>query len=45
MKQKFDLSNSSTDPKYYVQMFEAVAAYGLGVSFVGMFTRLGGNIF
>lgn len=26
-------------------MFEAVAAYGLGASFVGLFTRLGGSIF
>ena len=44
-KQEFDLNNSSVAPDYYMNLFEAVAAYGLGASMIALITRIGGGIF
>ena len=40
-----NLDDSSSDPKYYEFLFEAIAGYGLGGSTVALFARVGGGIF
>lgn len=40
-----NIENSSTEPNYYYELFEAVAGYGLGGSTIAMFARVGGGIF
>ena len=39
------LGDSSSDSKYYRGIFEAIAGYGLGGSFVALFGRVGGGIY
>ena len=39
------LSDSNTDRYYYSSLFEAIAGYGLGGSFVALFGRVGGGIY
>lgn len=40
-----DQSASTTDNFYYKSLFEAIAGYGLGGSFVALFGRVGGGIY
>ena len=40
-----DLDDHSTEPEYYGGLFEAIAGYGLGGSFVALFGRVGGGIY
>lgn len=40
-----DQSDSHTDNSYYSSLFEAIAGYGLGGSFVALFGRVGGGIY
>lgn len=44
-KRMLGLSDSSSDSNHYRQLFEAVAGYGLGGSFVALFGRVGGGIY
>jgi len=39
------LGDQSSDSKYYRGIFEAIAGYGLGGSFVALFGRVGGGIY
>jgi len=39
------LGDSSSDSEYYEPLFEAIAGYGLGGSFVALFGRVGGGIY
>ena len=39
------LDDRSADPNYYGSLFEAIAGYGLGGSFVALFGRVGGGIY
>ena len=39
------LSDSSSDSSYFGPLFEAIAGYGLGGSFVALFGRVGGGIY
>lgn len=39
------LGDSSSDSNYYRGIFEAIAGYGLGGSFVALFGRVGGGIY
>jgi Na+/H+-translocating membrane pyrophosphatase len=40
-----DQSSTSTSSDYYKSLFEAIAGYGLGGSFVALFGRVGGGIY
>ena len=40
-----DQSGDSKDNTYYKALFEAIAGYGLGGSFVALFGRVGGGIY
>ena len=40
-----DLNNEDIDPDYFGSLFEAIAGYGLGGSFVALFGRVGGGIY
>ena len=40
-----DQSTNNTDSFYYKSLFEALAGYGLGGSFVALFGRVGGGIY
>lgn len=40
-----DQSTSHTDNTYFASLFEAIAGYGLGGSFVALFGRVGGGIY
>jgi len=44
-QQSFDLADSTTEANYYEEMFEAIAGYGLGGSFIALFARVGGGIY
>lgn len=44
-KSLYDLNDSSDDKEYYGHLFEAIAGYGLGGSFVALFGRVGGGIY
>lgn len=44
-KRILGLDNSSANSEYYRQLFEAIAGYGLGGSFVALFGRVGGGIY
>lgn len=39
------LDDSSNDKNAYEPLFEAIAGYGLGGSFVALFGRVGGGIY
>lgn len=39
------LDDSSSDQEYFRGLFEAIAGYGLGGSFVALFGRVGGGIY
>jgi Na+/H+-translocating membrane pyrophosphatase len=39
-----DQSGNGTNNFYYKALFEAIAGYGLGGSFVALFGRVGGGI-
>jgi inorganic pyrophosphatase len=39
------LDDNSSDSHYYEHLFEAIAGYGLGGSFVALFGRVGGGIY
>lgn len=39
------LGDSSSANNYYRPLFEAIAGYGLGGSFVALFGRVGGGIY
>ena len=39
------LEDQSPDQEYYGPLFEAIAGYGLGGSFVALFGRVGGGIY
>lgn len=40
-----DQSGNTRDHTYYKSLFEAIAGYGLGGSFVALFGRVGGGIY
>jgi Na+/H+-translocating membrane pyrophosphatase len=40
-----DQSGNGTNNFYYKALFEAIAGYGLGGSFVALFGRVGGGIY
>ena len=44
-KSLYDLEDSSSEKSYYGSLFEAIAGYGLGGSFVALFGRVGGGIY
>ena len=44
-KRMLDLPDSSSNSRTYQQLFESVAGYGLGGSFVALFGRVGGGIY
>ena len=44
-KSLLDVEDTSTDHRYYEEIFEAVAGYGLGGSTIALFARVGGGIF
>ena len=44
-KRILGLNDSSSDSNHYRQLFESVAGYGLGGSFVALFGRVGGGIY
>lgn len=44
-KSLLDLEDSSEDKEYFGPLFEAIAGYGLGGSFVALFGRVGGGIY
>lgn len=44
-KSMMDLESSSEDNDYFGPLFEAIAGYGLGGSFVALFGRVGGGIY
>ena len=39
------LDDNSNDSEYFGGLFEAIAGYGLGGSFVALFGRVGGGIY
>lgn len=39
------LSDSDSNPEYFAPLFESIAGYGLGGSFVALFGRVGGGIY
>jgi len=39
------LNDSNSNNEYYSPLFEAIAGYGLGGSFVALFGRVGGGIY
>lgn len=39
------LADSSSNNEYYEPLFESIAGYGLGGSFVALFGRVGGGIY
>lgn len=41
----FGLEDRSYDKEYFGPLFEAIAGYGLGGSFVALFGRVGGGIY
>ena len=44
-KELFGLSEKSANEEYFGPIFEAIAGYGLGGSFVALFGRVGGGIY
>ena len=44
-KALYDLPDDSEDRNTYGKLFEAIAGYGLGGSFVALFGRVGGGIY
>jgi len=40
-----ELGDSSNSKTYFEPLFEAIAGYGLGGSFVALFGRVGGGIY
>lgn len=40
-----DLEDKSDNSRYYEYLFESIAGYGLGGSFVALFGRVGGGIY
>jgi Na+/H+-translocating membrane pyrophosphatase len=44
-KRMMELPDSSSDSNTYKKLFEAIAGYGLGGSFVALFGRVGGGIY
>ena len=40
-----NLNDSDSSNTYYEPLFEAIAGYGLGGSFVALFGRVGGGIY
>ena len=40
-----DLDNEAANREYFGPLFEAIAGYGLGGSFVALFGRVGGGIY
>jgi Na+/H+-translocating membrane pyrophosphatase len=44
-KRILGLSDSSSNSNYYAKLFESIAGYGLGGSFVALFGRVGGGIY
>lgn len=44
-KALYELEDSSSEKSYYGSLFEAIAGYGLGGSFVALFGRVGGGIY
>lgn len=44
-KELLELNDSSSDSEYFGPLFEAIAGYGLGGSFVALFGRVGGGIY
>lgn len=44
-KSLYNLDDSSSEKTYYEHLFEAIAGYGLGGSFVALFGRVGGGIY
>jgi inorganic pyrophosphatase len=44
-KRLLNLPDSGSDSNTYTQLFEAIAGYGLGGSFVALFGRVGGGIY
>lgn len=45
MKAIFGLGNEAANSNYFGPLFEAIAGYGLGGSFVALFGRVGGGIY
>ncbi len=45
MKAVFGLGNEAANSNYFGPLFEAIAGYGLGGSFVALFGRVGGGIY
>ncbi len=39
------LDDSNSDKEYFGPLFEAIAGYGLGGSFIALFGRVGGGIY
>jgi Na+/H+-translocating membrane pyrophosphatase len=44
-KDMMGITDTSTEPNYYYDLFEAIAGYGLGGSTIALFARVGGGIF
>lgn len=44
-KSMMGLSDQSSNSEYFGPLFEAIAGYGLGGSFVALFGRVGGGIY
>lgn len=44
-KAVYGLGDESNNSQYYGPLFEAIAGYGLGGSFVALFGRVGGGIY
>ena len=44
-KSLYGLDENSSDKETYGPLFEAIAGYGLGGSFVALFGRVGGGIY
>lgn len=44
-KTSFGLADTTDEAHYYEELFEAIAGYGLGGSFIALFARVGGGIY
>ena len=44
-KAVLELDDAGSDKNYFRGLFEAIAGYGLGGSFVALFGRVGGGIY
>ena len=44
-KSLLGLDDSGSESNYFKSLFEAIAGYGLGGSFVALFGRVGGGIY